>query len=164
MTITNTTRPSGTETSAYGDLPPLWWNPWMAFYCKWLKVFTAENDESAMRRYIRHPSDMPINFQVNESLSPVPHRLKDVSVGGLCFGSDKPLLKGTVIHIHIPVVLMPLSQEKQPVTAGAEPSAVGEKLLAVGEPSAEEYDEPSAEEYDEPSAEENRSSAEENKP
>lgn len=61
-----------------------------------------------MRKYIRHPSDIPISFCVSEANVPVSHRVKDVSVGGLCFSSDSPVRRGTAIRIRIPLVLQPL--------------------------------------------------------
>lgn len=66
-----------------------------------------------MRKYIRHPSDIPINFCVSNNDAPQAHRVKDVSVGGLCFNSDKPVERGTPIHIHIPVVMQPQSSDRQ---------------------------------------------------
>lgn len=99
------------------DFHPLWWNPWMAFYCKWLKAVMVEKDEPAMRKYIRHPSDIPINFCINDTEPPVPHVVKDVSVGGLCFSSNKPLPKGTRIHIHIPLVLQALKSSGEDNTS-----------------------------------------------
>ncbi len=65
--------------------------------------------ESAMRRYIRHPSDIPIAFKTGED-SHEP-RLKDVSRGGLCFSSDCPLKKGCSIHIEIPLESMPFQAD-----------------------------------------------------
>lgn len=56
-----------------------------------------------MRQFIRHPSDIPIHFQVDEQQAPVAQRVKDVSLGGLCFTTDKPLKPGSSIHIHIPL-------------------------------------------------------------
>lgn len=94
-------------------LPTLYWNPWLAFYCTWLKAMTANTEESVMRKYIRHPSDIPINFRVSSSDKPKARRIKDVSVGGLCFNSDQPVAKGTPIHIHIPVVMQPQSADNQ---------------------------------------------------
>lgn len=85
----------------------------MAFYCKWLKAVMVEKDDSAMRKYIRHPSDIPIDFCISDTESPVPHIVKDVSVGGLCFSSRKPVPKGTRIHIHIPLVLQALSPKDE---------------------------------------------------
>lgn len=55
-----------------------------------------------MRRYIRHPSDIPISYCLEESNEKV-QRLKDVSRGGLCFSADCPLRKGAPIHIEIPM-------------------------------------------------------------
>lgn len=56
-----------------------------------------------MRKYIRHPSDIPIDFQVCEVGVPMSNHLIDISLGGLCFIADRPLVRGTKIHIHIPV-------------------------------------------------------------
>jgi len=58
-----------------------------------------------MRRYIRHPSDMPIDFQINENEAPIAQRMRDVSLGGLCFTADRPMQRGTHIRINIPVVI-----------------------------------------------------------
>lgn len=66
-----------------------------------------------MRKYIRHPSDMPIDFCVSDAATPVPHRVKDVSVGGLCFSSERPVRKGTAIHIRIPVLLQARAQGEE---------------------------------------------------
>lgn len=63
-----------------------------------------------MRKYIRHPSDIPINFRVSDTVTAEPHIVKDVSVGGLCFSSSKPVPKGTQIHIDIPLVLQTVGQ------------------------------------------------------
>ena len=58
-----------------------------------------------MRKYIRHPSGIPINFRVSDTAEPSSHHIKDVSVGGLCFSSDTPVARGTHIHIHIPLLM-----------------------------------------------------------
>ena len=84
---------------------PSWWNPWFGFYREWLQQLIIHSEESVMRRYIRHPSEIPINFQVSESEPPKAHRMRDVSQGGLCFTADRPVQPGTQIHIHIPVLL-----------------------------------------------------------
>lgn len=70
----------------------------------------VEKEDSVMRKYIRHPSDIPINFRVSDKAAPEPHIVKDVSVGGLCFSSREPVPKGTQIHIDIPLVLQTLGQ------------------------------------------------------
>ncbi|MEX1199074.1 MAG: PilZ domain-containing protein [Pseudohongiellaceae bacterium] len=57
-----------------------------------------------MRRYIRHPSDIPISFSVGSaSDSAEAPRLRNVGLGGLCFSSDIPWQSGAPIHIEIPV-------------------------------------------------------------
>lgn len=84
---------------------PVWWNPWFGLYREWLQQLLIPNEESVMRRFIRHPSDMPIDFQINESEPPVARRMRDVSLGGLCFTADRPMQRGMRIRIHIPVML-----------------------------------------------------------
>jgi hypothetical protein len=60
----------------------------------------AEN--SNMRRYIRHPSDIPIEYQVDKEDSRVKQeRLTNVSRGGLSFFSARKLRPGTWICIRI---------------------------------------------------------------
>lgn len=61
-----------------------------------------------MRRYIRHPSGVPIQFSVrklgNEHRDSYPAlALRDVSEGGLCFSSQYPVEPGSTITIRIPV-------------------------------------------------------------
>lgn len=82
---------------------PVWWNPWFSLYREWLQQLLIPNDESVMRRFIRHPSDMPIDFQINEHEPPVAHKIRDVSLGGLCFTADRPMQRGSHIRIHIPI-------------------------------------------------------------
>ena len=56
-----------------------------------------------MRRYMRHPADMPIDFQIEESSLTEVERVKDISQGGLCFVSNKPLSIGARIRLTIPI-------------------------------------------------------------
>ena len=56
-----------------------------------------------MRRFIRHPSDIPIEFQVNDSTDYAKRPLKNIGAGGLCFLSEKPIEQGAKVHIHIPL-------------------------------------------------------------
>lgn len=57
-----------------------------------------------MRNYIRHPSDIPIQYVEDEQKVPVSHIMNDVSYGGLSFNSDKPLTEGMQLHICIDTV------------------------------------------------------------
>lgn len=57
-----------------------------------------------MRNYIRHPSDITIEFQLEELVARGTDYLKNVSHGGLSFHSKVSLLTGTVIRIKIPLV------------------------------------------------------------
>jgi hypothetical protein len=57
-----------------------------------------------MRSFIRHPSDIPIDFQLEELVTEGTEFLKNVSQGGLAFHSRVPLQTGTIIRIKIPLV------------------------------------------------------------
>lgn len=89
----------------------------------WYKSDTSatENGDSAMRQYIRHPSDIPIAYCLGKSQALLNQnlgttffasdRLRDVSRGGLCFSADCPVRKGTPIHIEIPINNPPYSAD-----------------------------------------------------
>lgn len=56
------------------------------------------------RKYIRHPSSVPIRFSVIESgRTPAMSSARNVSRGGLAFESDVPLPIGTRLNIEIPI-------------------------------------------------------------
>jgi hypothetical protein len=57
-----------------------------------------------MRSYIRHPSNVPIDFQLEELVAEGSDYLKNVSQGGLAFHSTVTLEPGTTIRIKIPLV------------------------------------------------------------
>lgn len=70
---------------------------------------------SAMsRRYIRHPSDIPIEVSATQ-LNPCPGTLHDMSRGGLAFKSESPLRPGHVVHIRIPNTRPPFDVQAQVV-------------------------------------------------
>ncbi len=56
-----------------------------------------------MRSYIRHPSDIPIEYQVDEQAESVAgqEHLHDISAGGLSFTSTHALVAGSLITIRI---------------------------------------------------------------
>lgn len=58
------------------------------------------------RRYIRHPSGIPIEVVIDQGAgSSTP--LKDVGLGGLCFQSARPLDRGVSVRVRIPHVRPP---------------------------------------------------------
>jgi len=57
-----------------------------------------------MRKYIRHPADIPIKYTLAEVVDNEKDYIKNISEGGLSFTAKKPLKTGTVIHIGIPVL------------------------------------------------------------
>ena len=56
-----------------------------------------------MRRYIRHPTDMPIEYKLGDVVARKKEYLKNVSHSGLSFQSSTFLEPGSVIHLRIPV-------------------------------------------------------------
>ena len=57
-----------------------------------------------MRSFIRHPSNIPIDFQLEELVVEGNEYLKNVSVGGLAFNSKSQIDVGRIIRIKIPLV------------------------------------------------------------
>ena len=66
-----------------------------------------------MRNYIRHPSDIPIDFQPEDTQKALPkelleahsNHLKNISQGGLAFHSPESLSPGTILRVKIPIVI-----------------------------------------------------------
>ncbi|MDQ7017444.1 MAG: PilZ domain-containing protein [Gammaproteobacteria bacterium] len=56
-----------------------------------------------MRRFIRHPSDIPIRYYAERTAEPVWNRLQNVSYGGLCFIAPRAVQLGARIYLVIPV-------------------------------------------------------------
>lgn len=56
------------------------------------------------RRYIRHPSRMPIRFELLDGRPWRDEQLRNVGEGGLCFSTGIALDSGIAIHIIIPVL------------------------------------------------------------
>jgi len=56
------------------------------------------------RSFIRHPSNIPIDFQLEDLVVEGNEYLKNVSVGGLAFNSKSKLKVGCIIRIKIPLV------------------------------------------------------------
>jgi hypothetical protein len=55
-----------------------------------------------MRTFIRHPTSIPIQINASgEDVSRV--HVRNLSAGGLCFLTDKPLKVGTMVEFDIPV-------------------------------------------------------------
>lgn len=60
--------------------------------------------KQSKRSFIRHPSNIPIDFQLEELVADGNDYLKNVSQGGLAFHSTIELKPGTTIRINIPLV------------------------------------------------------------
>ncbi len=59
--------------------------------------------ERVDRRYIRHPSGVPIHVDLHSGRKWRRHRLRNVSDGGLCFASRVELEPGRTLRVAIPV-------------------------------------------------------------
>jgi hypothetical protein len=68
-------------------------------------------DTKSMRKYIRHPATIPIFYDQIDIAAKRKDRLKDISLGGLCFQSKRQITPGTVLLIHIPLAT-PVFQER----------------------------------------------------
>lgn len=69
------------------------------------KQATGQCMEIGMRSYIRHPSDIPIEYLVDGDTEEVGQEyLKDIGHGGLSFVSSERLQPGRVINVRIPHV------------------------------------------------------------
>ncbi len=67
--------------------------------------------EMMMRRFIRHPSAIPIDFDIVEQEHSAHSPLINVSRGGLCFSSNKALPIGATLHIEIQIEQPPFEVE-----------------------------------------------------
>ncbi len=56
-----------------------------------------------MRLYIRHPSDVPIDYQLGGRADISRDKLSNYSEGGLCFIAHQRIYPGSEIHFAIPI-------------------------------------------------------------
>jgi hypothetical protein len=56
-----------------------------------------------MRFYIRHPSDVPIDYQLSSRADTNRNKLTNYSKGGLCFVAKQWIEPGAEIHFAIPI-------------------------------------------------------------
>ncbi len=57
-----------------------------------------------MREFIRHPSDIPITYKLEDIAKPQMERLKNLSVGGLCFQAATEVRPDQGISISFPII------------------------------------------------------------
>lgn len=55
------------------------------------------------RRFLRHPSDIPISYSLRELVADRSDYLRNIGEGGLCFTSHTAIEPGMCIHIEIPI-------------------------------------------------------------
>jgi len=56
-----------------------------------------------MRDYIRHPSDIPIEFEATESSNIGSDKINNISRGGLSFNSPNHIEKDTLLRLNFPL-------------------------------------------------------------
>lgn len=78
-----------------------------------------------LRQYLRHPSDVPIVYQLGEVVAHRSHYLRNIGKGGLCFSSRIALTPGAHIHIEIPI---------------AEPVFKADGIVAWCEPAEDDFE------------------------
>jgi hypothetical protein len=78
-----------------------------------------------MRQYLRHPSDVPIAYQLGDVVANRSHYLRNIGKGGLCFASRIAIAPGVRIHIEIPI---------------AEPVFKADGIVAWCEPGADDFE------------------------
>jgi len=55
-----------------------------------------------MRTFIRQPSDIPVEISSTKIPAGKHQSLKNISFGGLCCKTDKPIKTGTVVNVRLP--------------------------------------------------------------
>jgi hypothetical protein len=61
-------------------------------------------DRGDSRRFIRHPTDIPVQWKIGEIVPPGGEHLRNISEGGLAFESSHDIPAGASIEIRIPAV------------------------------------------------------------
>jgi hypothetical protein len=56
------------------------------------------------REFIRHPTDIPVEIELESVVASQTECLNNVSEGGICFRSRVPLVVGATIRVRIPLV------------------------------------------------------------
>ncbi|MBI2571360.1 MAG: PilZ domain-containing protein [Candidatus Schekmanbacteria bacterium] len=57
-----------------------------------------------MRKFIRHPSDVPIDVSAESETGTRRERLQNISLGGLCYMSANAVAPGTCVKVRFPIV------------------------------------------------------------
>ena len=57
-----------------------------------------------MREFIRHPTDIPIEYEVIGRSSPIRDVVENISQGGLCFPARESIQPGSRIRVLIPLL------------------------------------------------------------
>ncbi len=64
----------------------------------------AHIGQTEQREFIRHPTDIPVQIELESVVAAHDEYLNNISEGGICFRSRVPLAAGSMIRIRIPIV------------------------------------------------------------
>jgi hypothetical protein len=84
-----------------------------------------------MRRFLRHPTDIPIELLQGEAAAPTTQALRDVSHGGLSFRHARPVAVGALVRLRIALTHPPFETQARVIWCLAEGDAwqVGVEFL-----------------------------------
>ena len=57
-----------------------------------------------MRKYIRHPLAIPIEYKIGDENFEFKDEVRNISVGGICFCADSAITPETILQIRIPSI------------------------------------------------------------
>lgn len=57
-----------------------------------------------MRKYIRHPNEIPIEYKISGEISEKKEYMKNISFGGLCFRTNKSIEPETILILRVPSI------------------------------------------------------------
>jgi hypothetical protein len=57
-----------------------------------------------MRRFLRHPSDMPVELVPRKQICTPKQRMHDISLGGVACNSSRSFRRGTAVEMRIPLL------------------------------------------------------------
>ena len=60
-------------------------------------------NETEKRKFIRHPSDIPIEYRFIDKTKCSQDSVNNVSIGGLSFRSNQYIKPNSCLHLHIPI-------------------------------------------------------------
>lgn len=60
--------------------------------------------EPSMRKYIRHPLDIPIEYKISGESFQTRENSRNISIGGICFCVEEYIVPETILFVRIPTI------------------------------------------------------------